>query len=188
MIRLDPTTTALVLIDLQKPILGRPMAPRSSQRVIEVGRELADRFRQAGAVVVLVNVNLADGRDWPQQSVDRPMSLPMGSLPADHADLVDGLAAPGDLFITKHQWGAFYGTALDLKLRRRGIRTIVLGGVATNMGVESTARQAWEHGYEVVLAEDATASQTPEMHQFAINTIFPLISRVVPSSGIALGN
>jgi nicotinamidase-related amidase len=188
MIRLDPTATALVLIDLQKGILGSPLAPRSGSDVAQAGRDLAGRFRQAGALVVLVDVSLADGRDLLQQPVDRPRSLPAGGLPAGWSDLVDGLASPTDIRITKLQWGAFYGTPLDLKLRRRGIRTIVLGGVATNMGVESTARQAWEHGYEVVLVEDVTSSRTAEMHDFAIRNIFPLISRVVTASDIELGN
>jgi nicotinamidase-related amidase len=187
MIRLDPTTTALVLIDLQQVILGRPLAPRSGSDVAQVGRDLADRFRQAGALVVLVNVSFAaDGGDVLRQPVDRPWSLPPGGLPPGWSDLVDGLADPTDVLITKHQWGAFYGTALDANLRRRGIRTVVLGGVATNMGVESTARQAWERGYEVVLAEDATTSLTAQMHEFAVGTIFPLISRVTMASDIEL--
>jgi nicotinamidase-related amidase len=189
MIRLEPTTTALVLIDLQKAILGVPLAPRSGPDVAQVGRDLATRFRQAGALVVLVNVSFAaDGTDRLRQPVDRPTSLPPGGLPPGWSDLVDVLAGPNDLLITKHQWGAFYGTALDLNLRRRGVRTVVLGGVATNMGVESTARQAWEHGYEVVVAEDATTSLTAEMHGFAVSTIFPLISRVTTASDIELGN
>jgi nicotinamidase-related amidase len=189
MLPLDPTTTALVLIDLQKGVLGMPLAPRSGPDVAQVGRDLAARFRHAGALVVLVNVSFAaDGGDRLRQPVDRPPSLPPGGLPAGWSELVDGLAGPTDLLITKHQWGAFYGTALDLNLRRRGVRTVVLGGVATNMGVESTARQAWEHGYEVVLVEDATTSRTAEMHTFAIGQIFPLISRVTTASLIELGN
>ena len=86
--------------------------------------------------------------------------------------------------ITKRQWGAFYGTELDLQLRRRGIRTIVLGGIATNFGVESTARQAWEHSYELVLVEDATASTSAELHDFAIRFILPRIARVTQTSDI----
>ncbi len=160
MLSLDPRTTALVLIDLQNGILGLPLAPRSGAEVVRIGRELAERFRQAGALVVLVNATWAkDGGDALRQPVDRPRPIPPGGYPEGWSNLVDGLAGPGDLLITKHQWGAFYGTALDLQLRRRGIRTIVLGGVATNMGVESTARQAWEHGYEVVVAEDATTER-----------------------------
>ena len=188
MIQVDPRTTALVLIDLQNGVMGLPLAPRSAAEVVRVSVALAERFRQVGAVVVLVNVSFADDRDRLHQPVDQPMSLQVTSLPAEWSDLVDGLARPTDLVITKHQWGAFYGTALDLKLRRRGIRTIVLGGIATNMGVESTARQAWEHGYEVVLVEDATSSLTTEMHGFAVSTIFPRISRVTTASDIELGN
>jgi nicotinamidase-related amidase len=188
MIRLDPRTTALVLIDLQNGVVGLALAPRSGPEVVQVSRALAERFRQAGAVVVLVHASLADDRDRLHQPVDKPMSLVLASLPAGWSDLADGLAQPTDLLIPKHQWGAFYGTALDLKLRRRGIKTIVLGGIATNMGVESTARQAWEHGYEVVLVEDATSSFTAEMHGFAVSTIFPRISRVTTASDIELGN
>ena len=89
-------------------------------------------------------------------------------------------------FLSPSAWGAFHGTELDLQLRRRGIQTIVLGGVATNMGVESTARQAWEHGYAVVLAEDATSGLSAQMHDFAIGNTFPRISRVVTSADLTL--
>jgi nicotinamidase-related amidase len=97
------------------------------------------------------------------------------------------LAKPGDVLITKRQWGAFHGTELDLQLRRRGVGTMVLAGIATNFGVESTARQAWEHGYSVVIAEDATSSYSAEMHNFAVKFIFPRISRVVESADLSLG-
>ena len=100
-------------------------------------------------------------------------------------ELADGLAKPGDLRITKRQWGAFHGTELDLQLRRRGVQTIVLGGVSTNIGVESTARQAWEHGYAIILAEDATTSQSAEMHKFAIENILPRISRISKTAEIS---
>ena len=89
-----------------------------------------------------------------------------------------------DIRVTKHQWGAFHGTDLDDQLRRRGITTIVLGGVSTNFGVESTARQGWERGYAIVIAEDATASSTPEMHAFSIEKILPRISRVAKAADI----
>ena len=88
--------------------------------------------------------------------------------------------------MTKHQWGAFYGTDLDVQLRRRGIKAIVLGGIATNFGVESTAEQAWERGYEVVIVEDATSSRSAEMHAFSIGTMLPRLSRVTKSTEISL--
>ena len=182
---LDPTTTALVLIDLQKGILARPLAPHSAANVLKTATELATRFRQAGAPVILVHVGFApDLKDAPRQPVDQPMPIPPGGFPKEFSELADGLAQPGDLIILKHQWGAFHGTDLDLQLRRRGITTIVLGGVATNMGVESTARAAWEHGYALLLAEDATSTQSVELHQFALKNIFPRISRVTKSADI----
>jgi nicotinamidase-related amidase len=82
------------------------------------------------------------------------------------------------------QWGAFHGTELDLQLRRRGIQTIVLGGLATNIGVESTARQAWEHGYAILLVEDATSSLSRELHDFAVKNIFPRLSCIVKAADI----
>lgn len=185
---LPPTSTALVLIDLQNGIVSQPqLAPRAGRDVVAAAQRLADRFRAAGAPVVLVNVAFAaDSGDALRQPVDRPSLPPPGGLPADWSQLVDGLAQPGDLRVTKHQWGAFYGTDLDVQLRRRGVRTVVIGGIATNMGVESTARQAYEHGYEVIIAEDATASRSAEMHRFAVQHILPLLSRVRQADDLAL--
>lgn len=85
---------------------------------------------------------------------------------------------PSDVVVEKRQWGAFYGTALDQLLRRRGIKTIVIGGIATNIGVESTAREGFDRGYQMVFAEDAMASISAEAHEFAVKTIFPLMGRV----------
>ena len=82
-------------------------------------------------------------------------------------------ATDSDIRITKRQWGAFYGTALDLQLRRRGITTIVLGGTSTNFGVESTARDAWERNYAIVFAEDAMSSFNAPAHTFAVENILP---------------
>ena len=134
MIALDSQTTALVLIDLQNGILGRKLAPISADELIARGKALAERFRAAGAPVVLVNVK--PRLDGPKRQVDEPTSLPK-TLPAGFADLAPGLAEPGDLLITKSTWGAFFRTDLDAELRRRGIRTIVLGGVATHVGVDT---------------------------------------------------
>jgi nicotinamidase-related amidase len=185
MINLESKTTALVLIDLQKGIAGRTLGPRQSPEVIKAAIELAKKFRKAGAPVVLVNVAWAkDFGDALRQPVDKPMPQSPGGLPENFSELVDGLAKPTDLRVTKHQWGAFYGTDLDVQMRRRGVKTIVLGGIATNMGVESTARQAWERGYNVVIVEDATTSLSAEMHNFAINEILPRISRIAKSGDI----
>lgn len=176
---LAPRTTALVLIDLQNGIVGRELAPRSGAEVAATGKALAERFRAAGAPVVLVRVAFAsDYGDALRQPVDMPMQRPSGGMPAEWANLIAGLEQPGDILVTKHQWGAFHGTNLDVQLRRRRIETIVLGGIATNLGVESTARQAWEHGYNLIVAEDACATMSAEMHAFAMTHIFPRLGRV----------
>jgi nicotinamidase-related amidase len=175
---LDPRSTALALIDLQRGIVGRPVAPHSAAEVVEQARRLAVRCREVGATVVLVRVaHAADGRDRLAPRVD---AAPWGgAVPADFSELVPDIGPrEGDIVITKRQWGAFYGTELDLELRRRRIRTIVLGGIATNFGVESTARDAYERGYEQVFVEDAMAAMTPEAHRFAVATIFPRIGLV----------
>jgi nicotinamidase-related amidase len=180
---LDPSSTALVLIDLQNGIVGMPLAPHSGKDVLAKSRDLAQRFRAAHAPVVLVRVAFAeDFADAPGQNVDQPMQRMQGGHPASWSALAEGLAEPGDILIVKRQWGAFYGTDLDLQLRRRGVKTIVLGGIATNFGVESTARDAWEHGYDLVIAEDACTSMSAELHEMVIRYIFPRIARVVASA------
>ena len=185
MLALDPHTTALVLIDLQDGIVPRAKAPRSGEEVVAAAKALADRFRRAGAPVVLVHVGF-DPASMPSQKVDKP-SLPPGGTPPEFSELVPGLRHSGDLVVIKRHWGAFTGTDLDLQLRRRGCKTVVIAGIATNMGVESTARSAWELSYDVVIAEDATASGSAELHAFAVENILPQIARVVPSAGIDLG-
>src|ERR1700677_1999220 len=186
MLELDPKTTALVLIDLQKGIMGHELKPYPADRVAKASSTLADTFRKAGAPVVLVNVGFAkDFKDALRQPVDQPFAAPPGGFPENFSELIDGLAKPGDILITKRQWGAFHGTELDLQLRRRGIHTIVLAGVSTHIGVESTARQAWELAYSLIIAEDATSSSSAEMHEFAFSKIFPRISRIVKSADLA---
>ena len=137
MITVPAATTALLLVDLQKGIVGLPTAPYSGDAVLSRAKALAQRFRAAKAPVVLINVAFApDFSDALKAPVDRPMQAPPGGFPEGWTELAEGLAEPSDIRVTKRQWGAFYGTDLDLQLRRRGVTTVVLGGIATNMGVE----------------------------------------------------
>jgi nicotinamidase-related amidase len=182
MIALNPKTTALVLIDLQNGILGRKLAPISADELVARGKALAERFRAAGAPVVLVNA--VPKLDGPERQVDEPTPLPK-TLPPGFADLAPGLAGPGDILITKSTWGAFFMTDLDSELKKSGVSTIVLGGVATHIGVEATARQAWELGYELVIARDVTTSLAVEPYEGTMRYIFPRIARITDSDALA---
>jgi nicotinamidase-related amidase len=184
---LDPRTTALVLIDLQKGITGPGRAPYASEDIVAKAKALAERFRTAGSPVFLVHVHWAkDYSDALNQPVDQPAQLPADGLPDGFNDFADGLKQDGDIIIHKRNWGAFHGTDLDLHLRRRGINTIVLAGIATNIGVESTARDAWERNYNLIVVEDACTTNAAEAHAAAFKYIFPRISRVVKTAEIRL--
>ena len=184
-LKLDPHTTALVLIDLQEGILGFGQAPRPAAEVIDTAARLARRFREVNAPVVLVRVGWsADFADALKQPVDQPATM-AGGLPANWWDFPVALGAEdSDIKIIKRQWNAFYGTELDLQLRRRGIKTIVLGGISTNIGVESTARAAYELGYSLVLAEDAMSCSVLEHHEASLKFVFPRIGLVRGSSDV----
>jgi nicotinamidase-related amidase len=172
---LDPKTTALVLIDLQRGIVGRQLVPHPAADVVRNGVRLADALRAKGGLVVFVRVKIAEVLNLP---VDAPTPRPANVLP-EASELVAELNVQAvDVVITKRQWGAFYGTDLEQQLRRRQIRTIVMGGIATNFGVESTARAAYDRGYELVFAEDAMSSVSAEAHGFVISNIFPRMGRV----------
>ena len=177
---------ALVAVDFQEGILRVPFVPHPANAVLASTVRLAQSFRKIGAPVVFTRVTwAADFADALKQTVDRPLPMPPGGLPADWADLSGDLGvAPNDIVITKRQWNAFHGTELDLQLRRRGIKTVVLSGIASNMGVESTARTAYELGYQLVFAEDAISSVAPGMHEFAAQTIFPMIGAVRSTEAI----
>jgi nicotinamidase-related amidase len=175
---LDPSTTALIVIDLQRGIVARPAAPHLAADVVSRCARLAKAFREAGALVVLVYVGFADD-DGDRLKPEADAAPPAMSRPADWSELVPELdRQPSDIVIMKRQWGAFYGTALDLQLRRRGIKTLVYGGIATNFGVESTARDAYERGFEQLFVEDAMSGLTEGAHSFAITTIFPRMGRI----------
>jgi nicotinamidase-related amidase len=186
-IQLDSSKTALVLIDLQRGITAFPAEPHSTAEVIANAARLADAFRGTGAAVVLVHVATSpDGGDRLRAQVDE--TLPLRQLPADFAEIVGELGPKdGDIVVTKRQWGAFYGTDLDLQLRRRGITTVVLGGIATNYGVESTARDGYERGYQLVLVEDAMSARSASDHAFAFARIFPRIGRVCRTDDVIAG-
>jgi nicotinamidase-related amidase len=174
----NPQQTALVLIDLQKGILNMKGAPYDSSTVLSNAVRLIERFHEQQALVVLVHVGYSeDGHD--AINVPTDASRTARDLPDDWMEFPPELTPQKqDLVITKRQWGAFYGTALDMQLRRRGIDTLVMGGIATNIGVESTARDAYERNYAQVFAEDAMTSMSTEAHGFSVEHILKRIGRV----------
>lgn len=179
-LQLDPGKTALILIDVQTGILGMPLAPYDRETLVRATARLGRAFADAAAMIATITVAFSqDGGDRLSQPVDMPMQVPPGGLPPEWSTLAPEIAAlPATVAIVKRQWSAFHGTELDLQLRRRGIDTIVIGGVATNFGVESTARDGWQLGYAVIVAEDASTSVGADMHEFAVTRTLPRVSRI----------
>ena len=172
----DPKKTALVLIDLQNAIVGMNPVPHTAAQVVENSKKLADAFRVHGAPVVYVRVDLNDFMKLP---VDQPHNLGDKPLPAAASEITPSAGFQhGDILVTKRHWGAFAGTDLEQQLKSRGIDTVVLTGISTNGGVESTARQGTGLGFAFVLVEDACSSQNAEHHRFAFENIFPRLTRV----------
>jgi nicotinamidase-related amidase len=174
--QIDPVT-ALVVIDLQKGIAAFPAAHPFAEIANRAG-QLARAFRERGLPVVLVNVaGSAPGR------TDARMTLP--PLPPGWTDLVPELdPQPGDHLVTKQRWGAFLGTGLDAYLRGRGVTQIVLAGVATSVGVESTARSAFDLGYNVTLAVDAMSDRSMELHLHSVEAIFPRLGETATTAEV----
>jgi nicotinamidase-related amidase len=175
-LQLDPKKTALILIDLQNAVVGMNTAPYTAAQVVENSRKLAEAFRAHGSPVVYVRVDLNDFIKLP---ADQPTNLGDAPLPAIASEIAPSAGfQPGDILITKRHWGAFAGTDLEAQLRSRGIDTIVLTGISSSIGVESTARQGSGLGFAFVLVEDACAAQEAEQHRFAFEKIFPHLSHV----------
>jgi Amidases related to nicotinamidase len=159
------TLTALILIDLQRGIVRLPTA-EPAETVVRNARTLADAFRRRGLPVVLVNVaGGAPGRTEQRSTARRP---------ANWTELVPELdARPGDHRITKHTWGAFARTELEAYLDGHGVTQVVVGGISTSIGVESTAREAHALGFHVTLAVDAMTDMSAEAHANSVTRIFP---------------
>lgn len=175
---LHPDKTALVVIDLQNSIVALKGAPYSAQEVVHNAAKLVNAFRAKGAFVGLVRMASKDGMDRLRPLTDEAPRWGSGEQPTNPFEIVPEVGVTEqDYVITKHQWGAFYGTDLDLQLRRRGINTIVLGGIATGYGVDTTAREAYQHGYNQVFATDAMTGVSEEEHDYVLKHIFPRIGR-----------
>ncbi|MEU6757730.1 isochorismatase family protein [Streptomyces sp. NPDC046685] len=161
-------TSALILIDLMPRIVALPVAPHSGEEVLARCRRLADAFRAQGRPVVLVRVERPNVAEQPPGS-----------------GFAAGLVRPGDLVVVKRTVGAFHGTDLHEQLRARGVDTVVLAGLVTTMGVESTARAASDHGYEVEFVADAMSGFAADEHEFTVERIFPRFGAVHDTAAYA---
>ncbi|GAB2965288.1 hydrolase [Micromonospora polyrhachis] len=164
-VQLDSRRTALVLIDLMPRIIALPTEPYSGTEVLTRCLTLATAVRAAGGLVVFVRVERPGVEEQPPGSELAPECAPES----------------GDVQIVKHTLGAFHQTGLDDVLRSRGVQTVVLGGLVTNFGVESTGRVADEHDYSVVFVSDAMAGLHGHAHEFAVDYVFPRLGAVCTS-------
>jgi nicotinamidase-related amidase len=176
-LNIDIGRTALVQIDLQNFNVNRELAPHPAERVVGNCVLLAGEMRDRGGMVIFVRVQLDELLARP---ADNPMFKPGAPTPPPEASHMapEAQVQASDHVVTKRQWGAFYGTELDQLLRRRGIKTIIMSGIATNYGVESTARAAFDIGYELIFAEDAMSTANAEAHQFCCQNVFRNMGRV----------
>jgi nicotinamidase-related amidase len=176
-LNIDIGRTALVQIDLQNFNVKRELAPHPAERVVGNCVLLAGEMRDRGGMVIFVRVQLDELLQLP---ADNPMFKPGTPTPPPEASHMapEAQVQASDHVVTKRQWGAFYGTELDQLLRRRGIKTIIMSGIATNYGVESTARAAFDRGYELVFAEDAMSTANAEAHEFCCKNVFRTMGRV----------
>ncbi|QDK71421.1 isochorismatase family protein [Lactococcus protaetiae] len=173
--------TALVLIDLQKGIAQRTgLAPYSAEEVLEKNDQLLKALTNTEALIVFVHVKNYGGETL-HPKLDTPLQV-AGQIPDDYSDFVSPIAYDKNvknvIHVTKHNWGAFYGTDLDVQLRRRGIEEIILTGIATTIGCDTTAREAFQHGYQVISVEDAMTDFNEILHKGIVEGIFTRLGRV----------
>ncbi|MDR3679271.1 MAG: isochorismatase family protein [Flavipsychrobacter sp.] len=174
--------TALVLIDLQNGIVNLPLA-KPAHEIVANAVKLVAAFRKAGLPIVIVNVNPAGSAgSKTRKDAKQPAG---GELPAEWFEIVPQIKTePGDIFITKRTWGAFYDTELHEELQKRGVTGIVLAGIATSIGVEGTARGAFERGYNIAIAKDAITDMFADAHEHSLKYIFPRVGEVGDTDNI----
>jgi nicotinamidase-related amidase len=174
---IDPSP-ALVVIDLQKGIAGA-LGDDPVSAAVEQATRLAGEFRRHSLPVVLVNVT---GRPTGRTEAGRSRG---GTMAPGWADLIDELdVQPADHLITKRRRSAFHDTGLDTLLRDLGVTQVVLAGISTSSGVESTARSASDHGYHVVLATDAMSDPDAEAHRHSVERVFPQLGETATTAEI----
>lgn len=176
--------TALVLIDFQNSVVKLPLA-RPVPEIIDKAVKLVDAFRKYSLPIVFVNVD-PTGRKWMNARKDAKPARAM-SMTGDWNQLIPELrTTPNDIFITKHTWGAFFETTLDDELKKRNVSGIIICGISTSIGVEGTARQASERGYNITFAKDAMTDMVPSAHDNSLQYIFPRMGEIDDTDNIIM--
>lgn len=160
--------TALIVVDLMPRIVEQDMGPHKGADVVARASRLVTAFRRAGGTVVLVRVDRPGVAEQPPGSGFVPEMEPQA----------------GDITVVKQTIGAFYGTGLADQLRERGVQAVVMTGIATTMGVESTARAASDHGFDVIFAADAMSGVTAAEHDHALTVVLPRFGEVVTTDEV----
>lgn len=175
---IDAKTTALVLVDFQNFSVKMQTTPISPREALANGVRLANACREKGVLVVLIRVgHPSNHTPHPNLPIDQAFSG------FDYSDNPMELCAElgpkkGDVIVDKYNWGAFYQTNLDAQLRRRGIRTLIMGGLVTHIGVDTTMRQAQERNYAQILASDAVAAFEISQHEHVMQHVAPRLAKV----------
>lgn len=166
----NPAHTALVVVDVQNDFCDPVDYPTAAGMLPRL-RALIAQARDAGVRVVFtraVHSEATDSAVWRTRFDFRPHrhdTCRAGSPGADfHRDVQPTEA---DMVITKHRYSAFIGTPLELQLHALGIQTLVFTGIATNVCVESTARDAFQRDFHVVLVRDCTATSSAQLQEAA---------------------
>jgi len=174
--------TALVLIDLQKGLSQFPTV-HSFKDVVANAATLVEAFHKAGLPVVLVNVDPRNSKAFAVRK--EPANFTMPPIQDEFVQIVAELGAkPDDIYVTKTAWGAFATTNLDEKLKALGVTGIVLGGVSTSIGVDTTAREANAKAYNVTFVSDAMTDTSADAHDYSLKTIFPRIGEIDTTENI----
>ena len=170
--------TALIVVDLQKGVVAMPTAESAADVARQAGR-LAEAFRRHKLPVVLVRVEgLAPGRNEAGRRLPDP-------LPDGWSDFVPELQwQTSDHVVTKQTWGAFTNSDLERYLRSQGVTQVVMSGISTSAGVESTARFAHELGFHVSFALDAMTDSSADAHTNSAIRIFPRIGETGSTAAV----
>ncbi len=175
---IDAKTTALVLVDFQNFTKAMKTVPHSGAETLANGVKLADACRAKGVLVVLIRVG-HPANHTPHPNVPNDEAFAGFEYPPNPMEICAELGPKdGDVIVDKYNWGAFYQTNLDAQLRRRGIRTLIVGGLVSHIGVDTTMRQAQERNYAQILAVDAISAFELSQHEHFVKHVAPRLSRV----------